>query len=135
MSPEEKEQLVTLLLDAQRWCQGAEARAADGEAVAFSDADATAWDLTGAACHLFGWFRAREIFVHIEDHLHGHGTTGAATSNSQITAMVALQTWNDDAQTTHSELITRLQSLPVSGVGDNGPITPAGDTVSEGAER
>jgi hypothetical protein len=135
MSPEEKDQLVALLLNAQCWCQGAEAHDAGGQAVAYSDADATAWDLTGAACHLFGWRRARELFVQIDRHLHGHDTAGADQSDSEIAAMVALQTWNDNAQTTHVELITRLQSLPVRPVAGSGPCLPAGDKVPQGTER
>jgi len=135
MSPEEKDQLVALLLDAQHWCQGAEARNADGQAVAYSDADATAWDLTGAACHVFGWRRARELFVQIDRHLHSHGTAGADQSQSEITAMVALQTWNDDAQTTHVDLMSRLQSLPVRAGAGSGPSLPAGDKVPQGTER
>jgi hypothetical protein len=134
MSPEEKEQLVALLLDAQHWCQGAEARNAEGHDVAYSDADATAWDLTGAACHLFGWRRACELFVQIDRHLNDRGTAEADKSDSGITAMVALQTWNDDAKTTHPELVARLQSLPVRAVAEGGEFMPAGDTVPEGME-
>lgn len=134
MSSQEKEQLLALLLDAQHWCQGAEARNAEGHDVAYSDADATAWDLTGAACHLFGWCRARELFVQIDRHVHDRRKAGANKSHAEITAMVALQTWNDDAQTTHSELLTRLQSLPVRGMPGSDPCVPAGDTAAEGTE-
>ncbi len=132
MNPGEKTQLVALLLDTQRWCQGAEARAANGQAVAYSHADATAWDLTGAACHLFGWRRARALFVQIDRHLHGRGSAGSAASGSEITAMVALQTWNDDPQTTHGELLSRLQSLPVRALAENGAALPAGNPAAEG---
>lgn len=135
MSPEEKEQLIALLLDAQRWCQGAEAHDAGGQAVVYSDADATAWDLTGAACHLFGLGRAREIFVQLDRHLHGRDPAGADKSQSEITAMVALQSWNDDARTTHSELLARLRSVPIDAVAGSGPSVPAGDAVAEGRDR
>ena len=134
MSPEEKEQLVALLLDARHWCQGAEARNAEGLDVAYTDADASAWDLTGAACHLFGWPRARELFSQLSRYLHG-GDGSAKQGDSEIAGMVALQSWNDDAQTTHGELIARLQSLPVRAVPGNGAALPAGDTVAEGTER
>ena len=124
MSPDEKVQLVALLLDAQHWCQGAEARDADGHDVAYSDAGATAWDLTGATCRLFGWRRARELFVQIDRHLHERRLAGADQDHPEITAMVALQDWNDDTATTHAELLARLQSLPVRGTalptGDDG---------------
>jgi hypothetical protein len=139
MSPDEKERLLALLSDAQRWCQGAEARDAGGLAVVYSDADAIAWDLTGAACRLFGPGRARELFVQIDRQFHGRGPAGVDPGQSEITAMVALQTWNDDARTTHTELLTRLQSLPVRGLPmrpepGGEPCPPAGDAVTEGAE-
>jgi len=134
MSPEEKEQLVALLLDARHWCQGAEARNAEGHDVAYTDADASAWDLTGAACHLFGWPRARELFSQLSRYLHG-GDGGAKQGESEIAGMVALQSWNDDAETTHAELIAWLQSLPVDGVADDGAARPADDTVADGIER
>jgi hypothetical protein len=134
MSPNEKEQLVALLLDAQHWCQGAEARNAEGHDVAYSDADATAWDVTGATCHLFGWPRACELFAQMGSDFHG-GDAGATRGDSGIAAMVALQNWNDDAGTTHADVIARLQSLPVHAAADSGPCIPAGDTVPEGTER
>ena len=127
MSPDEREQLVALLLDAQHWCQGAEARDADGHDVAYSDAAATAWDLTGAACRLFGWRRARELFVQIDRHLHDRRLAGADKDHPEITAMVALQDWNDDTATTHGELLTRLQSLPVRGAAGDGAVLPVGE--------
>jgi hypothetical protein len=133
MSPNERERLVALLLDAQHWCQGAEARNADGDDVAYSDADAMAWDLTGAACHLFGWGRARQLFVQIDRYLNG-GDAGASRGDSGIDAMVALQDWNDDAATTHADLIARLQSLPVAAAEADGASSPAGDAVAEATE-
>ncbi len=139
MSPEEKGQLVALLQDAQHWCQGAEARTAEGQPVPYTAAGAAAWDLTGAACHLFGLRRARELFVQIDRHLHERGTPDVDQGRSEIAAMVALQTWNDDAQTTHSDVLTRLQSLPVRAlpvraVAGDAPCLPSGDAVAEGTE-
>lgn len=132
MSPQEKEQLVALLADAQHWCQGAEARDANGQAVTYSDADATAWDLTGAACQLFGWRRACELFVQIERHLHPRARAGPPGSDAKITAMVGLQSWNDDPQTTHTELIARLQRLPVGTPAGSSPSVPARDGLPKG---
>jgi hypothetical protein len=114
MSPDERAQLVTLLQDPQHWCQGAEARDAEGHDVMYGDTQATAWDLTGAACRLFGWGRACELFLHMDRHLHDRARAGANQHDAEIAAMVALQTWNDAAATTHAELLARLQSLPVS---------------------
>ena len=134
MSPDEKAPLVALLVGAQNWCQ-AEARAANGQAVAYSDAKATAWDVTGTACHFFGARRAGQFFVQIDRDLHGSGGNGATESGSEIMAMVARQTWNDDAQTTHLELMSRLQSLPVCAAPGSGQGVPAEETLPEGIER
>jgi hypothetical protein len=134
MNPDEKEQLVALLRDAQHWCQGAEARDAHGQEVVYSDADAAAWDLTGAVCRLFGWDRARALFVYIDQQLHG-GDTDPAPEDSGIAAMVALQTWNDDVHTTHAELLARLESLPVCAMAGNAPCLLAGDGVGERTQQ
>ena len=134
MHSDEKEQLVALLRDAQHWCQGAEARDAEGRELVYSDADATAWDLTGAVCRLFGWDRARELFVHIAQHLHG-GDADAPLKDSGIAAMVALQTWNDDDKTTHADLLARLESLPVCGVAGGESCATTGDMVGERTQR
>ncbi len=133
MSPQEKEQLVALLADVRHWCQGAEARDADGQAVTYSDADATAWDLTGAACHLFGSRRACELFVQIERHLHPRARAGRPGNDAQIAAMVGLQSWNDDPQTTHPELIAQLQRVPADTAAGNAALAPAKDGWPEGS--
>jgi hypothetical protein len=130
MNPDEKEQLLALLRDAPHWCQGAEARDAEGHEVVYSDADATAWDLTGAVCRLFGWNRARALFVQINQQFLGGGAD-PTPKDSGIAAMVALQTWNDDVRTTHAELLARLESLPVCAAAGGAPCLRAGDTVGE----
>jgi hypothetical protein len=114
MTSQEKDQLLALLLDARHWCQGAEARSADGEAVTYSDPQATAWDVTGAACQLFGWQRACELFIQIDRRLHPRAIGGLAGAGAAIAAMVGLQRWNDDPQRSHPELVAVLEGLPVS---------------------
>ena len=114
MTSQEKEQLLALLLDARHWCQAAEARSADGQPVTYSDSQATAWDLTGAACRLFGWRRACQLFVQFDRYIHPRARPGLAGRDAEITAMVGLQNWNDDPQTTHAGLLERLERLPVS---------------------
>jgi hypothetical protein len=126
---------VALLLDAQRWCQGAAARDAGGQAVAYTDPTAAAWDITGAACRRFGLRRASALFVQIDCHLQGRNAAGAAEDHEKIAAMVALPAWNDDARTTHGELVARLQTLPVQGVAHGGPGRPAQERVPERDER
>ena len=129
MTSQEKDQLLALLLDARHWCQAVEARTDDGQAVTYSDPAATAWDVTGAACHLFGWRRACALFIQIERHIHPRGRAGLAGREAEIAAMVGLQDWNDDAHTTHAELLTRLERLPVSTRSGNGQevLIAAGD--------
>jgi hypothetical protein len=120
MTSQEKSRLLALLLDPQRWCQSAEARRADGQAVAYSDPAATAWDLTGALCQLFGWRRAGVLFIQIERRLHPRGRAGLVGEEAAIAAMIGLQSWNDDPQTSHPELLAVLGRLPVSDSADDG---------------
>lgn len=122
MTAQEKDRLLALLQDSRHWCQSAEARRADGQPVTYSDPEAAAWDLTGAACHLFGWRRACELFVQIERRSHPGAGARLVGGDAAITAMIRLQSWNDDPQTAHPELLAALARLPVSspagGVGE-----------------
>lgn len=113
MTSQERDRLLSLLLDGRRWCQSAEARRADGQAVNYSDPDATAWDLSGAVCHLFGWRRARELFVQIDRQVHVEDGAGPVAGDAAIAAMVGLQRWNDDPGTSHPDLLDLLERLPV----------------------
>lgn len=127
MTSQEKEQLLALLLNAHCWCQAAEARSANGEAVTYSDPDAAAWDLTGAVCHLFGWRRACQLFVQLDRYIHPRARAGLAGRDAEIAAMVGLQNWNDDPQTTHAELLERLERVPVN-------LRPGDGTVQSAVE-
>lgn len=114
MTLHEKNRLLALFLDTRCWCQRAEARSADGEAVTYSDPQAAAWDVTGAVCHLFGWRRARELFLQIDRRLHARARSDTAGADAVITAMIGLQRWNDDPQTSHSALLAVLERIPIS---------------------
>ena len=128
MTSQEKDQLLALLLDVRHWCQAAEARRADGQPVSYSDPEATAWDLTGAVCHLFGWRRACELFIQIDRRLHPR-PRAALAGDAAITAMVGLQSWNDDPQRSHPELLAVLGQLPISNRAGGGeePVVAAPD--------
>ncbi len=121
MTVEEKQRLVGLLADPQRWCQGAEARDRVGEAVAYSDPEAAAWDLTGALCHLFGWRRACELFPQIQRHIAPPLPHRAPRLGPGIDALVALQDYNDGENMTHAEMLACLENMPVwRGAGADG---------------
>lgn len=131
MTSQEEVQLLALLLDERHWCQSAEARRADRQPVAYSDPETIAWDLTGAVCHWFGWRRACELFIQIDR--RPHARAGAArVGNAATTAMVSLQSWNDDPRMSHPELLAVLERLPVSNPADNGeePSAAASDNRS-----
>jgi hypothetical protein len=120
MMSEEKQELLALLSDPHHWYQSAEARGADGQAVNHSDPEATAWDLTGAVCPLIGWRRACELFVQIERRLHPPHPAGLDGGDAAISAMIGLQSWNDDPQTSHPQLLTAMARVPVSHRPGNG---------------
>jgi hypothetical protein len=130
MTSQEKDRLLTLLLDARHWCQTVEARAADGQAVTYSDPQAAAWDLTGAVCRLFGWRRACELFIQMDRRLHPRSGAEPAASDPAMVAMISLQSWNDDPHRSHPELVAFLEQLPVSHrAAGCGPLLAAPDSV------
>jgi hypothetical protein len=113
LSSAEQDRFASFFDDARRWCQAAEARDDRGEPVAFSDQTAVAWDVAGALCRLFGWARAAELFPALARHvprLRQHERGGGAGA---IDALVALQNWNDDPQTTHADVAALIRMLPV----------------------
>lgn len=106
MTAQEKQRLLALLDRQQRWCQSAEAQDDAGDPVTFDDGRATAWDLTGAMCLLFGWKRACELFTQLAQHISG--------GPLEIDSLAALQDYNDDEQTTYEGVVAQLRSMPVS---------------------
>lgn len=113
MLPDEKEKLLSLFDQEDRWCQEAEARNAEGEAVHFDSDEAVAWDLVGGLCWLFGWTRATELFGQVSRHILGrHRST--RHMQTAISAMAALVDFNDDTKTNFPTVLSKLQELPVA---------------------
>jgi hypothetical protein len=116
MLPEERDQLLALFGDARRWCQEAEARDQSGDPVRYSDAEAVAWDITGGVCRLFGWRRACELFPQLDRHIFGRRLGRPSQwdqPSDSMTAMAALQDYNDQHDTTYQEVFERLKTMPV----------------------
>lgn len=110
----EKQQLLEFFCDSSRWCQNAEAKDANGAAVKFDSADATACDLSGALCRLFGWERATTLFQQLDRHIYGkRPAVGWPPRDDTLAAMVALQEFNDRAGMTFAELRAQLENAPV----------------------
>jgi len=112
MLPNEKERLLTLFADQQRWCQDAEARDKTGEAVHYDDTSAVAWDITGAMCLLFGWQRALELFPQLDRHVHQIKRSRWWITDPGIASMAALQDSNDEACMTFEMMTEWLKSMP-----------------------
>jgi hypothetical protein len=116
MMQDEKDRILTLLESKSRWCQHAEARDSSGQPVRCDDPTAVAWDLTGAVCVLFGWRRASELFSQLERQFVGRKHVGKrkfGLRDPQICSMVAVQEYNDQADTTYETIRARLESMPV----------------------
>jgi len=110
----EKDKLLSLLDSEKRWCQDAEARDMDGDPVRHSDLGAVAWDITGALCRLFGWRRARELFVQLDRHVNGRRKPAYRPGrDAGIDSMVALQDFNDRSDTTFEVLCEQIRTIPV----------------------
>lgn len=113
MMPDERERLLALLHDEDRWCQGAEARDHHGDPVRYDDVTAVAWDITGALCFLFGWRRACVLFRQLDRHIFGQQRHGWFEQSPELASMAALQDYNDDDKTTYEMVISRLRTVPV----------------------
>ena len=114
MMPEEKEQLLALFDHERKWCQKTEAQDANKNAVHYNDPSATAWDVTGALCRLFGWRRACELFRQLDRHIHGKRVTPAwPARDAEMDSMAALQDFNDGAETTFDVVRGQLETMPV----------------------
>jgi hypothetical protein len=114
MIQDEKDQLIALFDDENRWCQGLDAADLNGDSVHYDAEQAVSWDLVGGLCHLFGWKRACSLFEPLSRHLaHKRHLTSPSAPNIEIAAMSALLDFNDDDDTTHEIVMTRLRELPV----------------------
>ena len=112
MMQDEKDKLLALFENESRWCQHVEARDKRGNPVHYNDERATAWDVVGGMCFLFGWERARKLFGQA-----GRDITGLKQRNGlrnlEIAAMASLQDFNDKRDTTFDLVIARLRDMRV----------------------
>ncbi|MHC5112087.1 MAG: hypothetical protein ACYTHJ_19670 [Planctomycetota bacterium] len=120
MFPVEKVKLVGLFATDANWCQGAEARDANGDAVKFDDPMAIAWDITGALCLLFGWTRARTLFGQFERHVNKTRRVPGFNRDAAVESMVLLQAYYDRPDATFERFRGDLETMPVWEGGDRG---------------
>jgi hypothetical protein len=113
MLPKATDKLLALFENETRWCQDAEARDTYGSPVKFHDPLATAWDITGAMCCLFGWKRARTLFGQLERHIHSRRRLHNFNRDEAIESMVTLQAYNDRPGTPFELILTLLETMPV----------------------
>lgn len=114
MLDDEKQELLQLLERASCWCQHVEAQDAGGDPVHCDAHSAVSWDITGAILRLFGRDRAATLYVQLDRHIHGARRMGTwPLPNFQLDAMLALQEFNDRADTTFACMRTHLESAPV----------------------
>ena len=112
--PDEKEKLLDLFDQKSKWCQHVEAQDASGDPAQCMDEGATAWDLTGGIYRLFGWQRATILYAQLDRHVRGkRNSIGLPSRNLELDSMVALQQFNDDADTTFDVVRSRLETMPV----------------------
>ncbi len=112
MMQEEKDRLLALFSERSAWCQDCEARNRRGEPVRYDDGTAAAWDLVGGMCRLFGWERARSMFLHVAHHMAGWRRERFVRDPESL-AMTALLNYNDQPGTTYDHIVGGLRSLPV----------------------
>ena len=113
MLSKEKHKLLDFFHCGDRWCQDAEARDASGNPVKFHDPLATAWDITGALCCLFGWKRASTLFGQLERHIQNRKRVFGFNQDAAIESMVTLQAYNDRPDIAFQNILVLLQTMPV----------------------
>lgn len=112
MMQDEKDKLLALFENESRWCQRVEARDERGNPVHYNDAAATAWDVAGGLCFLFGWERACQLFVQVGQQVTGL-KRGHGLRNREMAAMASLQDFNDKRDTTYDLVMARLRDMRV----------------------
>ena len=112
MMQDEKEKLLTLFEDENRWCQHVEARDQRGNPVHYNDATAAAWDVVGGMCFLFGWERACKLFLQVSRDVTGL-KRGPGLRDREMVAMASLQDFNDQRDTTYDLVMARLRDMHV----------------------
>jgi len=94
-------------------CPNAEARDASDGPVKFHDPLATAWDITGASCRLFGWKRASTLSGQFERHLHKRKRHPDFNRDATVESMLTVHACNDAPGTTFNGHLTMLMAIPV----------------------
>ena len=112
MMPDEKDRLLALFDNQNKWCQLHEARDGQGNQVPYSDEAAVAWDVVGGMCRLFGWRRACQLFGQLSRHISGTQKTRFGQDEDMI-AMAALFDFNDAADTTYEKVMSMLTDMPI----------------------
>jgi len=112
MMSNEKTQLLSLFSEESRWCKGSEAVDRHGNPVCLSDDAAVAWDIVGGVCHLFGWQRARKLFVQLQRHIFGRQKPHY-NRDQEMAAMAALLDFNDASETSYEQVVATFERLPV----------------------
>ena len=112
MMPDEKEQVLALFNEKNKWCQLCEARDGHGNPVPYNDETAVAWDIVGGMCRLFGWRRACQLFGQMSRHIGGAQRTRFGQDEEMI-AMAALFDFNDATDTTYEKVMAMLQDMPI----------------------
>ena len=108
----EKDKLLALFEDENRWCQCFEARDRRGNPVRYNDKAATAWDVVGGMCFLFGWERACKLFLQVSRDVTGL-KRGPGLRDREMVAMASLQDFNDQRDTTYDLVMARLREMRV----------------------
>jgi len=108
----EKDRMLALFENESRWCQSVEARDERGNPVHYNDQAATAWDVTGGMCFLFGWGRACKLFAQVGRHVTGLQRR-RDLCDRVMTSMVSLQDFNDSRDMTYDRVMAKLRDMPV----------------------
>ena len=136
MMPDEKERLLALFQSEEHWCKDAEARDGLGRPVKFHDPLATAWDITGALCSLFGWARACALFGQVERHVRGRKRAiRGFRRDDVIDSMVNLQAYNDRPETAFDVVHRLLRTMPVWNCGSRSPRSNVATATSIAREQ
>ena len=113
MMQEEKDRLIEFFGDERRWCKGLDAMDENGDSIHYNDEQAVSWDIVGGVCKLFGWPRAQKLFEPLSRHMAHQRHIDSAFRGQSMAAMASLLDFNDDSDTTHELLMSRLSDLPV----------------------
>ena len=93
--------VVELLADESKWCQGAQARDKNGEAVDPNSPDACCWCLIGSVKRCYSGFDVQRVLELVQDYLYQ--IEFCRRPNFYQTS--ALWIWNDVSERTYDQVI------------------------------